>query len=227
MEIRDFFDSAYSTPERYWWRQPNIYSLSPEDHAGSLMTQFILRHARHHGPGRALDVGSGEGADAIRLARLGWEVDAVELSGNGVRKIQKFAREAEVQLRIERGDLLTHPFRHGRYDMVICNGVLHYIQDKETACRRLQELTRPGGINAISLWSDYTPVPDCHRVVPTFPDRERGTVYQAYATWSKPLLYFERMRVEQGHHDMPGHLHSFIKMIAQNVYRPPEPRKSS
>ena len=69
----------------------------------------------------------------------------------------------------------------------------------------------------MSLWSDFTAVPDCHRVVPTFPDSERGVVVAAYADWPKSLLYFERNRTESGHTDMPPHVHSYIKMIARKV----------
>ena len=102
----------------------------------------------------------------------------------------------------------------GLFDLVICNGVLHYIDDKAAACRRIQAMTREGGTNAISLWSDHTPVPECHRVVPTFPDAEDGEVVSCYAGWTKSLLYFERGRLESGHTEMPDHAHSHIKMIA-------------
>src|SRR6202030_3346594 len=37
-------------------------------------------------PGRALDVGCGEGADAIWLARSGWKVTAIDVSDVAVRK---------------------------------------------------------------------------------------------------------------------------------------------
>jgi hypothetical protein len=95
--------------------------------------------------------------------------------------------------------------------------VLHYVEDKYEACRRLQNATRVGGINAVSLWSDYTPVPACHEIVPTFPDAEYGAVYEAYRGWEKSLLYFERRRAEMGHDDMPHHEHSFIKLVARRV----------
>lgn len=37
-------------------------------------------------PGRALDVGCGEGADALWLARRGWQVTAVDISETADRK---------------------------------------------------------------------------------------------------------------------------------------------
>lgn len=47
--------------------------------------------------GGALDIGAGEGADAIRLALLGYEVDADDLSAIGAAKIEYFAEQAEVK----------------------------------------------------------------------------------------------------------------------------------
>lgn len=212
--IQSFFDQAYSTHDRYWWKSENAYSIDPIVHAGSLMTQQVLRLAIEHGPGRAVDIGSGEGADAIRLARLGWTVDSLELSGVGASKIERFASEQGVQVRVHVGDLMDFEFDE-EYDLVVCNGVLHYIEDKEAACARLHEITRRGGFNAVSLWSDFTPVPSCHEVLPCFPDRERGAVFRAYSDWGKRLHYFERGKAEASHDEMPSHCHSHIKLIGQ------------
>ena len=47
----------------------------------------MLEDLRTRPAGRVLDLGAGEGIDAIRLARLGYEVDAVEGSVIGAEKI--------------------------------------------------------------------------------------------------------------------------------------------
>lgn len=223
LRIEDFFDAAYSAVPRYWWREPHAYSSSPDDHAASLVTQEVLRLAHLRGPGRALDLGSGEGADAIRLALMGWEVTAVELTATGADKIRAFADEAGARLRVLRADV-THWDTPEVFDLVICNGLLHYVEDKRRLCQSMQAMTVPGGINAVALWSSFTPVPACHRVVPTYPDSERGEVVSAYGTWRKELLYFERSKVESGHDDMPAHTHSYIKLIA---VKPPFGRAAS
>jgi tellurite methyltransferase len=215
--IERFFDAAYSNTERYWWKHPNAYSVSPEDHAGSLMAQQVLRYALARSPGCAIDLGSGEGTDAIRLALLGWEVHALELTKAGVEKTKRRAAQVGVRIYVLQGDL-QHFVARMRFDLVVCNGVLHYVENKREICEKIQALTVPGGVNAISLWSDYTPVPECHRVIPTFPDKECGDVVAAYADWGKSLLYFERCRAEIGHDDMPEHVHSFIKMIAHKPH---------
>ncbi|MCX4810588.1 class I SAM-dependent methyltransferase [Streptomyces sp. NBC_01239] len=217
-EIQEFFDAAYRSSERYWWRQAHRYSTDPDDHPASLMTQSILRWARQRPPGRALDIGSGEGTDAIRLALLGWQVEAVELSGVGATKVRRFMREAEVEVTVHHADIRdftpAQPF-----DLIVCNGVLHYIEDKSAVCKQMQEMTTSGGMNAVSLWSTFSPVPPPHQVVPTFPDDEGGAVVDAYGPWRKVLLYLERNKQEAGHHDMDDHAHSFIKLIAEKPFK--------
>src|SRR5262249_16718915 len=156
---------------------------------------------------------SGEGADAIRLARLGWDVHAVELTAAGCSKIRTIAESFGVHVTIHQADIRDFE-TDDNFDLLTCNGVLHYIPDKETICRRLQSMTALRGANVISLWSDHTPVPECHQIVPVYADAERGVVYDMYKTWRKELLYFERMKSEVAHDDMPPHVHSHIKMVA-------------
>jgi SAM-dependent methyltransferase len=211
--LADFFEEAYGNVDRYWWRHPHVYSTSPRDHAGSLMAQQVLRFALSRVPGTAIDLGAGEGADAIRLARLGWDVTAVELTSAGAQKIRRFAEQADVSIQVIRADASDFS-PNTQYDLVICNGVLHYIENKVEMCLRMQQMTKSGGANAISLWSTYTPVPHCHQIVPTFPDDEDGVVSSLYAQWTHLLFYFERMRREMGHDDMPQHMHSFIKLVS-------------
>lgn len=59
------WDEWYAGTERVWSGRPNV----------ALVTEVADRE-----PGRALDVGCGEGADAIWLARRGWEVTALDVS---------------------------------------------------------------------------------------------------------------------------------------------------
>ncbi len=215
MRISDYFDSVYLGSERYWWRGPERYGLDPDAYSLSLLTQQTLRLLKGRAVGRALDIGAGEGADAIRLAKLGYDVDAVEVSTVGAKKIQWFAEEAGVndKVRVVASDAQDFT-PDGPYDVVICNGVLHYVEDKKPVIDLMQEATRPGGINVISLWSNYTPVPDCHEFVPVYSDHEDGVVIKGYVEWHKEFIYFDRDKTESAHSDLPAHRHSHIKLIA-------------
>jgi cyclopropane fatty-acyl-phospholipid synthase-like methyltransferase len=175
---------------------------------------MTLRVLRDEPRGRALDLGAGEGSDAIRLALLGYDVDAVEVSPVAARKVARFASEVGAKVNIVVADVADFT-PDGLYDVIISNGVLHYVENKEAAISRMQAATSAGGINVVSLWSTYTPVPDCHDFIPMFCDDEHGIVTKLYSPWETELLYFEREKAETAHSDLAAHSHSHIKLIAR------------
>jgi SAM-dependent methyltransferase len=216
MAVSEFFDQVYQAvgDSPYWWRHDEPYATNADAYPYSLLTQMTLRLISHREPGRALDLGAGDGADSIRLARLGYDVTAVDISAVAADRIKTFADRAGERITIEVASISEYE-PAGQYDLIICNGVLHYVQDKTMAIGKMQRATRSGGLNVISLWSDHTPVPDCHAIVPVFCDAEKGVVMKSYDAWKTELLYFERGRPESAHEDMPKHSHSHIKMISR------------
>jgi SAM-dependent methyltransferase len=78
------WDRRYSERDRLWSGQPN----------GALVAEVS-----DLSPGRVLDVGCGEGADAIWLARRGWDVTALEVSGVALERAVGHALDAGVAVR--------------------------------------------------------------------------------------------------------------------------------
>ncbi|HET8969743.1 MAG TPA: class I SAM-dependent methyltransferase [Candidatus Nanopelagicales bacterium] len=71
-------------------------------------------------PGRALDLGCGEGGDAVHLARLGWQVTAVDVSPTALARTRALAEAAGVASLVttEQHDL-ARSFPTGRFDLVV------------------------------------------------------------------------------------------------------------
>ncbi|MFF7244608.1 class I SAM-dependent methyltransferase [Embleya sp. NPDC008237] len=76
-------------------------------------------------PGDVLDLGCGNGGDALWLARRGWHVTAVDISAVAVDRLADLARSLDLDDRIvaERHDL-HESFPSGRFDL-ICAHYLH------------------------------------------------------------------------------------------------------
>src|SRR5258708_34594792 len=93
-----FWDERYRSAPRVWSGNPN-----PQ----------LVAEVAGRAPGRALDAGCGEGADAIWLASQGWTVVATDISGVAVERAARHAREtdpaAAARITWRQGDLLVQP----------------------------------------------------------------------------------------------------------------------
>ncbi|MFF3765203.1 class I SAM-dependent methyltransferase [Streptomyces sp. NPDC001922] len=98
-------------------------------------------------PGDALDLGCGNGGDALWLARLGWQVTAVDISAVAVERLAALARSHGLGDRVTtvRADLDT-TFPPGTFDLV-CAHYLHtpFGLDRATVLRSAAHALRPGG----------------------------------------------------------------------------------
>jgi S-adenosylmethionine-dependent methyltransferase len=102
--------------------------------------------------GNALDLGCGQGTQAIRLARLGYRVTGVDVSEEllGVARAAAAAEAEEVgaRLRFQRGSLLDVD-SSGGFDVVCCHGVLMYLPSLTEAAAIVVGAARPGGLVSI------------------------------------------------------------------------------
>jgi len=79
---------------------------------------FLKRVLRFLPKGIALDVAAGEGRNAAFLAEHGFDVDAIDISEQGLKKARRLAREMGVRVRTIRADLDRYPIEEGRYDLI-------------------------------------------------------------------------------------------------------------
>lgn len=93
-------------------------------------------------PGQALDVGCGEGADALWLAQRGWRVTAVDISRVALERAASHGGDAEIAW--EHGDLTVKSPPARSFDLVSA----HYfplLQQRRDAARRLVDAVAVGG----------------------------------------------------------------------------------
>ena len=140
MLSEQFWDERYGSAEQIWSGQPNA----------QLVTQ-----AAGLTPGDALEVGCGEGADAIWLAAQGWTVTGVDVSAVALKRAAAHAavRGSQIAARIswQREDLLSWAPAPDSADLV-CAQFMHMPGPQlEVLHRALRAAVRPGGTFLIVL----------------------------------------------------------------------------
>jgi len=110
-------------------------------------------------PGRALDVGCGEGADAIWLARRGWTVTAIDVSDVAVQRAREAATSAGVDVEWICGDALRTSLTAESFDLVSLQYPALPKAAGEAALRTLLDTVRSGGL----LLAVYHDLDDEHR----------------------------------------------------------------
>ncbi|HEY2430542.1 MAG TPA: class I SAM-dependent methyltransferase [Acidimicrobiales bacterium] len=101
------WDERYRSSARIWSGRPN-----PQ----------LVAEISGMAPGLALDVGCGEGADALWLAQAGWDVVGADISGVALERAAEHARQADpataARIRWRHADLLAHPPEPDGFDLV-------------------------------------------------------------------------------------------------------------
>ncbi|WP_455358710.1 class I SAM-dependent methyltransferase [Streptomyces sp. SYSU K21746] len=142
-----------------WWdgfyedrsRPVPFFVAKPDEHLVSYLDRGLITG------GRALDLGCGPGRNALHLASLGFEVDAVDLSPAAVAWAEDRAREAGAEVRFHCGDAfaLTGTELGGPYDLICDSGCFHHLPPHRriSYLDLIDRLLAPGGHLALSCFA--------------------------------------------------------------------------
>jgi SAM-dependent methyltransferase len=140
---------SHEEPTREMFEQPawdERYSGRDPVWSGRVNAQ-LAAEAPRLSPGRALDVGCGEGGDVIWLAQQGWEVTGADFSAVALERARGFAEQAGVADRTSwlQADLRTWTPDGAVWDLVTSQ-FLHLLDGGMVdAVRRMADAVAPGG----------------------------------------------------------------------------------
>lgn len=163
-----------------------------------------------------LDVGCGDGKNAVYLAKQGFEnIDAFDINENAVAKINRICAAQNLSVNTQVMSLGDFVFEK-QYDLVLSFGVYHFVPKEEWKAfiKKAQENTRTGGIHIIQMFNDnIPPTPD---IAPFAVGMAKdGELKELYEGWE--IMQFLSYAFEEEHPDVPLHKHASNKLVAKKV----------
>lgn len=200
------YDNRYNTEEYYWGLMPNRICYD------------IMKILPPIKPYRVLDIGCGEGKDAVFFARCGYAVTAFDVSEAGIEKAKRLAEHNKVDIRLFRSDLLDYR-PDTEFDIIFSSGVFHFIpeNEREELCASLKAHTSAGGINALNVFVKkpfITRAPDSTRDESKRKLWHSGELFQYYHDW---LFHTCREEIFDCNSGGTPHKHCMDTLIAQKI----------
>lgn len=111
-----------------------------------LVTRQLARHLPKT-PARILDVGCGQGTQALRAAAQGHHVTALDASRDLLDLLEAGRQQGMRITTVHAGaERLTELFEPDSFDVVLCHGVLMYFPDPDPLLADISTVTAPGGM---------------------------------------------------------------------------------
>jgi 2-polyprenyl-3-methyl-5-hydroxy-6-metoxy-1,4-benzoquinol methylase len=98
---------------------------------GEPYTELIEFFTDYPKKGKVLDLGCGQGRDAVALARLGYSVTGIDNSNVGIEQMNQIGQDERIDVVGQVGDIYTFD-RFSEYDIVLMDSMFHFAKkDKE------------------------------------------------------------------------------------------------
>lgn len=177
-------EAVYGREDYYWGTEPTTLAKTtieylPSDPAGM----------------RLIDIGAGEGRDAVFFAERGFEASAVEISPAGLEKATRLAADRGVEIATINADANEFEFSEP-VDVVFSSGAVQFIRPevRHRQFKRFQRDTRPDGVHSMFAFVDHPdipPAPDTTDDQYLFGREELQSYYDGWETLHSEEIIFD------------------------------------
>lgn len=200
------YEQRYQSDDYYWGIQPNRLCYE------------IMQRKPPVRPYRVLDIGCGEGKDAVFLARNGYAVTAFDIADSGLAKAQLLAEHHGVHVDFFKADVLEFQ-PNDPFDIVFSSGVFHYLPPakRSSVIQHLKEHTAENGLHVINVFVDkpfIAPPPDAEAAETAHPGWKSGELFMHYHDW---LLHKTDERIFDCQSGGVPHRHCMDVVIAEKI----------
>ncbi len=166
---------------------------------------FLVESVKAMAPGTALDVGMGQGRNAIHLARLGWQVTGFDLSPAAIRLARAEAEKAGVAITAVEQSAEEFSFGSEKWDLI----VLSYVEFRHFMDPIWQGL-KPGGHVVVEYYHR-----DTRRYRPLNDDKSVATNELLHLFGSYRILRYEDVAARPDWMPTGDEKHRIVRLVAQ------------
>ena len=206
MNEKSPYDQVYADDEFYWGKKPSAMCDRVIEIIG-LGADFRPR---------LLDLGCGEGRNAVYFAQHGFEVVGLDLSLPGLEKTRRYADEVGVHVETIHADIVDYELED-TYDVIFSTGTLHYLppEVRSQHFRNYKAHTSPSGINALSVFVRKPFIPSAPDAEATAHLYRSGELMGYYWDWE--ILYCVEEIFDCMSSGLP-HKHAINRIIARRYH---------
>ncbi|MFC4353320.1 class I SAM-dependent methyltransferase [Fodinicurvata halophila] len=135
---------------------------------------------------RLLDVATGTGWTARRLAERGFHVTGVDFAPDMLSTAQEIAAVRNLDIPFDLGDAEALPYRDASFDAVISTFGVMFVQRPEDAAAELSRVCRPGGRLALATWTPDGNVFEMFKIMKGYMPAPTGSPPPSPFEWGKP-----------------------------------------
>ncbi len=181
---------------------------------------FLVEMTRRLKPGRALDVGMGQGRNAIYLVQQGWQVTGFDLAETGVRQAREQAASLGLKLDAQVRNAADFDFGTDKWDLV----VLCYVNAREWL-DRVRQSVRPGGVVILEYYHRDTakmrPMPSKDRSARNSSAFGSNELLQLFSGF-RILHYEDVLGVPDWKNPWPNEEDRLVRLVAQKEGAAPD-----
>jgi SAM-dependent methyltransferase len=128
--LRDQWNRRYAESEHLWIHDPD---------------PSLVELTKDLKPGRALDLGCGEGRNSVFLAEKGWSVTAVDISDVALSRLSNAAKDRGLDITVVCTDLNLFLGESGEFDLVVLANIHPSSNERYQLYKSLKKAVSQGG----------------------------------------------------------------------------------
>lgn len=201
MDLIREYNNKYSSSNNYWGNKPHSLVVN----LGKLLDKGSS----------ILDLGCGEGQNAVYLAKKGFLVTAVDVSRVGIEKLNVIAKNKKLNIKTDIVDAVDFVQNASCFDVIICANILQFISSDKIGhfIEKVKDKTKPGGYNTIASFVAENSGQRERAISRGRYLFDRGELYNCYSSW-QIIRYSEKMSSWETHGEAK-HRHFVVKLIAR------------